>query len=258
MEDVRPLPEHVARNREYWDEQAADYVASGQRNWAADEPSWGIWSIPESQAHLLPARLDGKDAIELGCGTGYVSAWLARRGARVVGIDNSPKQLETAHRLQEEHDLHFPLLLGNAEEVPYPDASFDFAISEYGAALWADPRKWIPEAARLLRPGGELVFLTNGFLAILCMPDYEADGPATERLLRPYFDHHRTVWPDEDGVEFHLAYGDWIRLLRQSGFDVTDLVELRPAEGATTRYPWMSLDWARQWPSEEVWKARRR
>jgi SAM-dependent methyltransferase len=258
MEDVRPLPEHVEKNRAYWDEQAGDYVAGGERNWAAEEPSWGIWGIPESEAHLLPASLDGRDAIELGCGTAYVSAWMARRGARVVGIDNSPKQLETARRLQDEHDLHFPLLLGNAEEVPYPDASFDFAISEYGAALWADPRKWIPEAARLLRPGGELVFLTNGFLAILCMPDYESEGPATERLRRPYFDHHRTVWPDEDGVEFHLGYGDWIRVLRDSGFDVTDLAELRPAEGSTTRYPWMSLDWARQWPSEEVWKARRR
>jgi SAM-dependent methyltransferase len=258
MEDVRPLPEHVARNRVYWDEQAADYVAGGERNWAAGEPSWGIWSIPESEAGLLPASLEGRDAIELGCGTAYVSAWLARRGARVVGIDNSPKQLETARRLQDEHSLRFPLLLGNAEEVPYPDASFDFAISEYGAALWADPRRWIPEAARLLRPGGELVFLTNGFLAILCMPDYESEGPATDRLRRPYFGHHRTEWPDEDGVEFHLGYGDWIRLLGESGFEVTDLVELRPAEGSTTRYPWMSLDWARQWPSEEVWKARRR
>lgn len=258
MEDVRPLPEHVARNRAYWDEQAADYVAGGERNWAADEPSWGIWGIPESQAPLIPSSLLDRDAIELGCGTAYVSAWLARRGARVVGIDNSPKQLDTARRLQDEHDLHFPLLLGNAEEVPYPDGSFDFAISEYGAALWADPRRWIPEAARLLRPGGELVFLTNGFISILCMPDYESEGPATDRLRRPYFERHRTEWPDSDGVEFHLGYGDWIRLLRASGFDVTDLIELRPAEGSTTRYPWISLEWARQWPSEEVWKARRR
>ena len=161
MDDAATLPEHVAKNREYWDQQAADYVASGERSWARDEPKWGIFGIPESEARLLPERLDGRDAIELGCGTAYVSAWLARRGARVVGIDNSPKQLETARRLQDEHDLHFPLLLGNAEAVPYPDASFDFAMSEYGAALWADPYKWIPEAARLLRPGSELVFLTN-------------------------------------------------------------------------------------------------
>jgi SAM-dependent methyltransferase len=258
MEDAGALPEHVARNRDYWDQQAHDYVATGERNWASSEPSWGIWSIPEAEARLLPETLDGRDAIELGCGTGYVSAWLARRGARVVGIDNSPKQLETARRLQAQHGLDFPLLLGNAEAVPYADGSFDFAISEYGAALWADPYRWVPEAARLLRPGGELVFLTNGLISILCMPDYESEGPATDRLRRPYFGLHRTEWPDSDGVEFHLGYGDWIRLLNRSGFDVTDMIELRPAEGSTTRYPWMTLEWARQWPCEEAWKARRR
>lgn len=258
VDDISRLPEHAVRNREYWDKQAADYVANGERNWAADEPSWGIWGIPEFEAPLLPERLEGLDAIELGCGTAYVSAWLARRGAQVVGIDNSPKQLETARRLQAQHGLDFPILLGNAEAVPYPDASFDFAISEYGAALWADPYRWIPEAARLLRPGGELVFLTNGLLSILCANELEADGPTTEQLQRPYFGMHRTEWPDSEGVEFHLGYGDWIRLLRGAGFEVTDMLELRPAEGSTTRYPWMTLDWARRWPSEEVWKARRR
>ena len=150
------LPEHVALNRAKWDEWAAEYAAPGERAWALapGEETWGIFDVPEAEIHLLPDDLEGLDAIELGCGTGYISAWMARRGARVVGIDNSPKQLETATRLQREHGLDFPLLLGNAEKVPYPDASFDFAISEYGAALWADPYAWVPEAARLLRPGG--------------------------------------------------------------------------------------------------------
>jgi SAM-dependent methyltransferase len=250
--------DYVGRNRAHWDEIATEYVANGEASWATDQPRWGIWGIPEAEVSLLPERLDGKDAIELGCGTGYVSAWLARRGARVVGIDNSPKQLETARRLQVQHELDFPLLLGNAETVPYPDASFDFAISEYGAALWADPYLWIPEAARLLRPGGELVFLTNGLICILCVPDTEAEGPATDRLRRPYFGRHRIEWPDSEGVEFHLGYGDWIRLLRANGFEVTDLIELRPAEDATTRYEWVTTEWARRWPSEEVWKARKR
>jgi SAM-dependent methyltransferase len=252
------LPEHVRRNRAYWDGLAAEYASPGARNWASDEPSWGVWGIPEREVGLLPSELAGKDVIELGCGTAYVSAWLARRGARVTGIDNSPAQLETARRLQREHGLDFPLLLGNAEEVPLPDASFDIAISEYGAALWADPYRWIPEASRLLRPGGELVFLTNGLICMLCVPDTEAEGPATERLRRPYFGMHRNEWPDSDGVEFHLGYGDWIRLLRANGFEVIDLIELRPPRDATTSYEWVTAEWARQWPSEEVWKARKR
>ena len=251
------LPEHVSRNRARWDDAAKQYVAAGERGWALETPAWGIWSVPESDVGMLPDDLAGKDAIELGCGTAYVSAWLARRGARVVGIDNSEAQLATARRLQQQHGLAFPLLHGNAEAVPFPDASFDFAISEYGASLWADPARWVPEAARLVRPGGRLVFLTNSFLLTLCMP-VEDDVAATDRLLRPAFGMYRVQWPGDPGVEFHLSHGDWIRLLRRSGFEVEDLVEVRPPTQATSRFPFVTLDWARRWPCEEVWKARKR
>ena len=250
------LPDYVLRNRAWWDGQAKDYVAAAERNWASETPSWGIWKISESELKLLPADLTGKDVIELGCGTAYVSAWMARRGARVVGIDNSEAQLATAKRLQEQYVLTFPLIHGNAEAVPYPDASFDLAISEYGACLWADPERWIPEAARLLRPGGQLVFLTNSFLLTLCVPA-EAGVAASDRLLRSAFGISRIEWPDDPGVEFHLSHGDWIRLLRRSGFEVEDLLELRPGVDATTRYPFVTLEWSREWPCEEVWKARR-
>ena len=93
------LPEHVRRNRGQWDQWAAEYAEPGQGNWA-EEPSWGIFGVPESQLHVLPDDLEGRDAIELGCGTAYVSAWLSRRGARPVGIDNSEAQLQTARSLQ--------------------------------------------------------------------------------------------------------------------------------------------------------------
>jgi SAM-dependent methyltransferase len=200
----------------------------------------------------------GLDVIELGCGTAYVSAWLARRGAHVVGIDNSRAQLTNARLYQKEFGLDFPLIHGNAEEVPLAAGTFDLAISEYGACLWCDPYRWIPEASRLLRPGGRLIFLTNGTLAMLCMPDYEAEGPTKEQLVRDYFGMHRFEWPDDPGIEFHLGYGDWIRLLRSNGFDIEDLVEVRPPESATTREPLFTLDWSRRWPCEEVWKAQKR
>jgi len=256
MNDMTDHPDHVLRNREHWDVLAAEFVNAGERAWALSEPTWGIWSIPESEIHILPEELAGKDTIELGCGTGYVSAWLARRGANVVGIDNSAVQLATAHRLQREHGLAFPLIHGNAEKVPSADACFDLAISEYGACLWADPYRWVPEAARLLRPGGELVFLTNAFLSILCESEQE-NTPATDRLLRPAFGMCRVEWPGDPGVEFHLSHGDWIRLLRESGFEIEDLIEIQAPEGATTRHPYFTPEWAHQWPTEEVWKARR-
>jgi len=251
----QPSPDHVTRNRAAWEVMSAEYVEPGRRAWASDEPWWGIWHVPESDLHLLP-DVNGLDTIELGCGTAYVSAWLARRGARPVGIDNSPKQLETARALQLEHGIDFPLLLGNAETVPLPDARFDLAISEYGAALWCDPYRWIPEASRLLRPGGRLIFYTNGAILTMCERDDE-DVPVDAELHRDYFGLHRTEWTDNNTVEFHLGYGDWIRLLRANGFEVENLVEVRPPEGATTRYPYVDIAWARRWPSEEAWIARK-
>ena len=254
------LPEHVLANREAWDRYAEEYVAGGRRNWEKPTPTWGLWSIPESELLLLPDDLDGKDVVELGCGTAYVSAWLARRGARVVGIDNSPKQLETARILQGEFGLDFPLHLGNAEATPFEDASFDIAISEYGAALWADPYAWIPEAARILRPGGRLIFLTNGVLVQLTVPDLEADGPAGTELIRPLFGMHRMVWPDDTSVEFHLPHGEMIDVLRSAGFEIERLVEIQAPPDATTdpRWTFVTPEWANRWASEEAWIARKR
>jgi len=246
----------VRRNRAYWDRLAAEYEAPGRRSWSEEEPRWGIWGVPEFQIKFFPDDVSGFDAIELGCWTAYVSSWLARRGAKPVGIDNSPAQLENARRFQAEFGLEFPLIFGSAEAVPLPDASFDLAISEYGASIWCDPYRWIPEAARLLRSGGRLAFLVNSVLLMLCAPD-EDDVPAADRLLRPQFGLRRMEWPSDESVEFHLAHGEMIRLLRSSGFEVEDLIEVQPPRGATTRYPYVSHEWARKWPSEEIWKVRK-
>ena len=249
------LPEHVRRNREAWDVLAAEYAEEGRRGWAEDRLTWGIWGIPEEELRVLPS-VRGLDVIELGCGTAYWSAWLARRGGRVVAIDNSERQLDTARALQREHGLAFPLIHGNAETVPRPDSSFDLAISEYGASIWCDPYRWIPEAARLLRPGGLLVFLKCGLLRLLTTAD-DAER-AGDRLIRDYFGLHRIEWSDDGSVEFDLPYGEWIRLFRASGFGVERLVELRaPAESSPNRFTFVTQEWARRWPSEEIWVVRR-
>src|SRR5450755_3590337 len=234
--------DHVPRNRAAWDRWAAEYAAAGARHWAAAEPSWGIWSIPEAQAGVLPSDLNGLDSIELGCGTGYVSAWLGRRGARSAGLDNSAAQLATARTLQDQFGLRFPLLHASAEQAPFADASFDLAISEYGASIWCDPYAWIPEAARLLRPGGQLIFLVHSVQLILTVPDQD-DLPATERLLRPYFGMHRFQWLGADSVEFHIGHGDMIRLLRGCGFEVEDLIEIQPPSDAASRHPIATIEW---------------
>jgi SAM-dependent methyltransferase len=248
---------HVLANRTSWDTDADNWVERGRRDWAREEIGWGVWHVAESELRILP-ELDGVDVVELGCGTGYVSAWLARRGARPVGVDNSFRQLSTARTFQREFNLSFPLIHGDAEHAPLRDASFDLAISEYGAAIWCDPYRWIPEAARLLRRGGRLIFLGHSYLSMLTFP--EEDLPAGETLLRPHFGMHRFAWPDSDGaIEFAIPHGDMIRLLRGSGFDVEDLVEFPAPEDAETPSDALATaEWGRRWPIEEIWKARRR
>ena len=80
--------DYVTINRDVWNADAPNEVARAEYAWARDTPVWGSWAIPEESLNMLPADLTGQDAIELGCGTGYVSCWMARRarhGDRRVG-----------------------------------------------------------------------------------------------------------------------------------------------------------------------------
>ena len=246
-------------NREHWTLANARHTdLRAEQAWAEEEITWGVWSTPEAALNVLP-EVRGKDVVELGCGTAYVGAWLKRRGAlRVVGIDLTPAQLLTAQRLNRKTGLGLELIEANAEQVPLRDRTFDLAVSEYGASIWCDPYKWIPEAARVLRSGGELVFMRNSTLSMLCMPD---TGKVREVLQRPQRGMHRLEWAEDDpGVEFHLGAGDLIRLLRANGFEIVDMVEIFAPEGAKdhAEYSYVPADWARRWPSEEIWRARKR
>jgi SAM-dependent methyltransferase len=252
------LSPDALRNREIWTQENAEYTGpKALEAWRQEEICWGVFQVPESELRALP-DVAGKDVIELGCGTAYFSAWLAKRGARPVGVDLTPAQLATARRCQQELGIAFPLVEASAEDVPLPDASFDLALSEYGASIWCQPERWIAEAARLLRAGGELIFLVNSTLAILCSPD---EGSVVEQLQRPQFGMYRFEWPGEDeGVNFYISHGEWIRILRQNGFEIVALHELQAPPDATDhpRYELVSAEWAKKWPSEELWRARKR
>ncbi len=251
------LSDDALRNRQDWTEANAEFTdRQAPLAWAAEQITWGCFGAPEAELDTL-GDVDGLDVVELGCGTAYVSAWLARRGARPVGVDVTPAQLATARRCQQQFGLEFPLLEASAEDVPLPDASFDLAVSEYGASIWCDPHRWIPEAHRLLRSGGRLWFLRNSTLSVLCFPD---QVPPTTTLHRPQRGLGRMEWPGDIGVEWHLPHGEFFRLLTRTGFDVLDLVEIYPPDDAVDHehYDAFSVEWSRSWPAEEIWVARKR
>jgi len=249
--------DYVAVNREGWTRANAEYTDAQARDaWAQEEITYGKWQLPERELRVLPEVKD-KDVIELGCGTAYFGAWLKRAGARrVVGIDVTPAQLATASRMDEHFGLGLELIEANAEDVPLPDATFDLVVSEYGASIWCDPALWTAEAARLLRPGGELFFLRGSTLQMLCMPD---EGQVDERLVRPQRGLYRLEWYDDDpGVEFHPSTSELFAILRSNGFELLDFRELFAPEDAVDHeyYDTVPAEWAKRWPDEEIWRLR--
>ena len=240
-------------NRAYWDRTSDSYQDRHKGFIGRAEPRWGVWQIAESELGVL-GNVSGKDVLELGCGAAQWSILLVGQGARPVGLDNSERQLEHARKAMAEAGVEFPLVHSSAESVPLPDESFDIVFCDHGAFTFADPIKLVPEAARLLRPGGLLAFSRSSPFVAVCEGE---DERVHSTLTRDYFGLHQQDYGDV--VTYELPYGEWIRLFRASGLDVEDLIEPRPAKDATSTY-WdeTERDWARRWPSEAIWKARKR
>lgn len=246
----------VELNRALWaimNERFTD--AAAEERWARPEIVWGLFAVAERDLCALGDVRD-LDVAELACGTAYFSAWLARAGATVVAVDLSGEQLATARRLQVQLGPVFPLIQADAERIPLASGCFDLVVSEHGVAAWCDPERWLPEAARLLRSGGRLVFLTNSHLSALCVPAEQ--GVAEERLARGQREAYRVHWSG-GGIEFHPSHGDWVRLLRGSGFAVEAIREIYapPGCGDHPFYEIVSGDWSAKWPAEELWVATR-
>ena len=257
MASERPTPElspHERQNQTSWDAYSDEYQSlHGEQLAASGGLAWGTWQIPEDGLHVL-GDVTGKDILEFGCGAAQWSIALAQQGARPVGLDLSERQLQHARRLMAEAGVGFPLIHGSAEAVPLPDASFDIVFCDHGAMTFSDPYRSVPEAARLLRPGGLFAFSHGSTLETLCWP--AGAEHAGDQLVNDYFGMH--AMEDDGEMVFNLGYGEWIRIFRASGFVVEDLIEPRPPEGATSSYrDARSLAWARRWPAESIWRLRK-
>jgi SAM-dependent methyltransferase len=240
-------------NRAFWDRESDEYQERHRDFIGRPEPRWGMWQMPESDLQVL-GDVSGKDVLELGCGAAQWSILLARQGARVVGLDNSERQLEHARERLAAAGLDVPLVHAAAESIPLPDESFDVVFCDHGAMSFADPLLVVPEAGRMLRPGGLFAFSHFTPFGWICVDE---NDEIQERLVMDYFGIHRA--DDTDGsVNFQLQYGDWLRLFRRNGLTVEELIEVRPPERAQSTYRTPEeTAWARRWPMEEIWKVRK-
>jgi SAM-dependent methyltransferase len=245
---------YVDQNRLRWGSSDSDsYALKHGPELTIETPGWGIWGIPEEEVHAL-GPVEGKDVLELGCGAAQWSIHLARKGAHVVGLDRSESQLAAAREKMASVDVHFPLVESSAESTPFSRESFDIVFCDHGAIGFTDPYRTIPEATRVLRPGGLLVFSMMTPFADACWPG-GTETPGSQ-LTVDYFGMHRRE--GEDQIEFQLGYGDWIRLFHSAGLSAEDLIELHPQPDASSTYFGEDhLAWARRWPLEHIWKVRK-
>lgn len=250
------LTPEAAINRERWDEQSDAYQERhGEQLEESGGTAWGVWQIPESELKAL-GEVAGLDVLEFGCGAAQWSIALHKGGARVTGLDNSSRQLEHARRAMERAGVEFPLVHASAEATGLPDESFDLVFCDFGAMTFTDPANSVPEAARLLRPGGLFVFsVLTPILDLVWPPGMEHPG---DRLALDYWEGIRRFEEPNEPIAFQLPYGEWIALFRQNGLAVEGLIELRPPADAVSSYRSVEdREWARRWPMEQIWRLRR-
>jgi ubiquinone/menaquinone biosynthesis C-methylase UbiE len=151
-----PVKQQVAA---HWDRRAAHFDEDFGHSirTPAERAAWdGILDL------ILTGRPAG-DALDIGCGTGFLAFELAGRGHRVTGVDFAPAMLAEARRKAAVRGAAIRFEEADAEHLPFPAGSFDLAISRH--VLWTLPH---PEAAvdewiRVLRPGGRLVVVDSQF-----------------------------------------------------------------------------------------------
>lgn len=247
--------QHEEQNRRVWDAKSGAYQSQhGMALAEHDGLVWGVWRRPESELRVL-GEVAGLDILELGCGAAQWSIGLSRRGANMTGLDLSAAQLDHARTRMTAAGVSFPLVCASAEATPFADASFDIVFCDWGAMTFADPHRTVPEAARVLRPGGLLAF-SNGTPIVDITWPADAAHPS-EQLLVDYWSLHRIV-EDEGLTSFQLPYGEWIRLFVSSGLAVETLLELQPPTDAISTFrDAADHAWARRWPMEHIWRLRR-
>jgi demethylmenaquinone methyltransferase/2-methoxy-6-polyprenyl-1,4-benzoquinol methylase len=132
-----------------------------------DLQSFGLHRRWKRRVVELAAVQSGNHALDLCCGTGDLALALARRGAEVTGVDFSPAMLEIAEARNKIRgpisEARYPIFMpGDAQQIPFPDASFDIVTVGYGLRNLTNWEKGLDEMHRVAKPGARLIVLDFG------------------------------------------------------------------------------------------------
>jgi SAM-dependent methyltransferase len=240
---LKPVRRHVdsgaslAASRAWWEASAREYQDEHGDFLGDADFLWCPEGLRESEAGLL-GDIVGKHVLEVGAGAAQCSRWLIRSGAAAVGLDLSAAQLAHSLAIDARHGVSTPVVQGDAQQLPFADASFDLACSAYGAVPFvSDSGAVMAEVARVLRPGGRWIFAVTHPIRWCFRDDPGAGGLVAETS---YFDRRPYVEQDEDGVptyvEHHRTVGDRVREAVAAGLVVDDIIE--PEWPAGHDRPW--------------------
>lgn len=99
----------------------------------------------------------GEKTLDMGCGTGIYTIWLAKKGLDVTGIDLSPEMLAKAREKAERDNIRIEWLQGDIRQLPFSDGTFDLIVCNIVLEFVDEPGKVISEALRVLKEGGRLI-----------------------------------------------------------------------------------------------------
>ncbi len=196
-------------------------------SWAHFAPLQAITTGPAARLVAHARLTPGARVLDVGCGTGVVAVTAARLGAHVTGLDLTPELLEVARSNAATARVAIDWHEGDAEALPFPDATFDAVLSQFGHMFAPRPAVAIAEMLRVLKPGGTIAFST---------------WPPETCVGRTFLLVARYSPPLPDGIVSPALWGTPSVVLERLGSRVGDVVFAR----AVMQIPALSVQHSRE------------
>ena len=207
--------------KESYDKIAAAYHKKRQDKVTG---AWNYYLEYPAMMQAVENLVSGKDILDIGCGTGILSEELRKLGGTVTGVDISEEMLKIAGK--EYPNIKFSV--ANTNSLPFPDASFDIAVSSLVMHYIQNLQPAFVEISRILRPNGQFLFSMHHPAQLTFTKTTKK--VSNEPVFKPYFNNDKYYWEmcGEKLLSFQHTFEDIIKNLKYAGFCLLDLVECRP------------------------------